>query len=267
MICAAGLGICVILTICRTGFVTYALVTGAVVGLISGLTITPKKAAIGLLILIGAAGIAYKASDTLMSRFSNTSFEDEYLEDEAEGRGMYLRLAALIVKDHVLGIGLNNWSYVVTEEYYPRINHESAPYGGTDCSLEALPKNEYAHMISPPAHNLPALTIGELGVPGFILFYLIWGRWFQMGVRSIWERSPRIVSRYGLGAFFGLLASFLHCLTEYGFRHVHIFFLVHILAGALAAAYVMPDDDGAVSRLIRQRLLALRRARAMEAEQ
>ena len=267
LMCAALLGGCVILTICRTGFATYALVMTMVLLLIFGLSITPKKAAIGLLIVAGAVGVAYKASDSLMSRFSNTSLEDEYLEDDAEGRGMYLRIASMIVQDHLLGIGLNNWSYVVTEQYYPRINHESAPYGGTDCALEALPKNEYAHMISPPAHNLPALTIGELGVPGFILFYLLWGRWFQMGLKFIRERSPRIVSRYGLGATFGLLASFLHCLTEYGFRHVHIFFLVHILAGALAAAYVMPNVDAAVSRLIRQRLIALRRARILEAQE
>lgn len=266
MACAAALGICVILTICRTGVATYAFVMMCVVGMVSGLALTPRKAVVGVLILIGAAAVVYKASDSLMSRYSGTSLEDEYFGEDTQGRGMYLRIAAEIVRDHPLGIGLNNWSYIVSEVYYPRIGRPSVSYDGTDVDTQSLSRAEYTHMLAVPAHNLAALTIGELGVPGFIIFYLMWGRWFQMGLKFVWERRPQIVSRYGLGAFFGLLASFFHCMTEYGFRHVHIFFLVHILAGALSAAYAMPDVDAAVSRLIRQRLLALRRARAMEAE-
>lgn len=264
--CAAALGICVMLTISRTGVAVYAIVMLCVIAVCSGLTLTPKKIAIGVLLMAVAGGAVYRGWDSLMSRYAGTSLEDEYLGDDMEGRGMYLHLAAAIVRDHFFGIGLNNWSYVVTEEYYPQFGHPAVSYGGTDINAKNLSKNEYAHMIAPPAHNLGALTIGELGVPGFIIFYLLWGRWFQMGASFFRGRSRRLLSRFGVGVFFAASASFLHCLTAYGFRHSHIFFLMHILMGVLAAAYVMRDTDATLSGLIRARMISLREKRATQSE-
>ncbi len=264
--CAAALGICVILTISRTGIAVYAIVMFGVIAVCSGLTLTPKKIVIGILIMAAVGGALYRSWDSLMSRYAGTSLEEEYLEDDMQGRGMYLHIAAVVVQDHFFGVGLNNWSYVVTEEYYPRLGHAAVSYGGTDINVQGLSKNEYTHMMAPPAHNLGALTIGELGVPGFIIFYLIWGRWFQMGASFFRGRSRRLASRLGIGAFFGASASFLQCLTEYGFRHSHIFFLMHILMGALAAAYTMHDTDETLSGLIRADMFGLRGKRATQGE-
>ena len=264
--CAAALGVCVILTISRTGVAVYPIVMFCAIAVCSGLTLTPKKIAIGILIMAAAGGAVYRGWDSLMSRYAGTSLEEEYLEEDMQGRGMYLHIAAAIVRDHFFGVGLNNWSYVVTEEYYPRLGHAAVSYGGTDINVKDLSENEYSHMIAPPAHNLGALTIGELGVPGFIIFYLLWGRWFQMGASFFRGRSQRLLSRFGIGVFFGASASFLQCLTEYGFRNSHIFFLMHILMGVLAAAYVMQDTDATLSGLIRARIVSLREQRERQGQ-
>jgi len=255
--CAGMLGICVVLTISRTGVVVYALVMmGVLASCISFRMSRQQVAALACAGLV-ALGVVYRASDTLVKRYGQASFEDEYFQ-ESGGRGMYLRLAAMVVRDHFFGIGLNNWSYVVTEEYYPRINRPSAPYRDTAINMEGYSENELKHMIAPPAHNLAALTIGELGVPGFILFYAMWAKWFHMAGKYFRKRSQALVSRFGVAVFWGLMASFLQNLTEYGFRHPHNYFLIHILVGMLAATYIMRDMDGGLTAIARAWLANLR---------
>jgi hypothetical protein len=262
---AAGLGICEILTICRTGVMTFGLVSVCTMLVCSGLTITPKKILVAILIAIAAGGVLYKGWDSLMSRYSGTSLQNEYLDEDAEGRGLYLRIAARVVSENFFGVGLNNWSYVINEEYYPKMGLPSVSYGGTDMDIQNYPSKDYLHKIAPPAHNLGALTIGELGVPGFIIFYLLWGRWFHMGLHFFRKRTSSIVSRFGIGAFFSITASFLHCLTEYGFRHPHIFFLMHIIVATLAAATVMKSSSPDLEVFLRARLQQLKMLKSQEA--
>ena len=93
-------------------------------------------------------------------------------------------------------------------------------------------------MYAAPAHNLAALTVGELGVPGLILFMLIWARLFCMGASFLWtRRSDDPMRRIGIGLFFCMWGIFLQSLTEWVYRQTPIFLSFHILAGTLASLH------------------------------
>ena len=113
------------------------------------------------------------------------------------------------------------------------------PYEGT----ETKPDQEVTHASgvdaaqAAPAHNLLALTLGELGAVGVFLFVVLWARWFWLGIAFLSRRSPQLISRLGVGLLFGIAAAFLQSGTEWSYRQTNIFFLFHIFVGALAAMY------------------------------
>jgi hypothetical protein len=245
--------LCSVLTISRAGVPIFALVMlGATASCVSW-RITPKKLFATALVVLCIAGLSFKTWDSLKGRYAEASFKDEYLDDQQEGRGYYLRLATTIVEDRFFGVGLNNWSFWVSKKYGALIGRPYDSYGDLhsnkpdDQTIENL-------VWAAPAHNLAALTVGELGVPGLALFALLWLRWFQMGARFLFKRTPESMHRLGVGLFFSLCGIFLHSLTEWTFRQSHIFLTFNILIGTLASlCYAkrhapQPALEAAVSR-------------------
>src|SRR5262249_40647131 len=149
--------------------------------------------------------IAAKSWETLKSRFGESTLEQEYGKGRTQSRGYYLRLAKAIVTDRPLGVGLNNWSYWVSNKYGPKLGYSFTPYRGTDRPPSFKIKEGVNNIDDPqaaPAHNLGALTVGELGIPGLVLFALLWLRWMQTGFTLLWKRSPDPMRRVGVGIFF-----------------------------------------------------------------
>jgi hypothetical protein len=225
----------VVLTVSRAGIPIFALVMlGATVVCISW-RITLKKIALTALIAVAIAGLFLKSWDMMKARYAEATLEQEYLDEKVEGRGYYLRLARTVVEDRFFGVGLNNWSYWVSKKYGAQLG---TPYEDYDDiadvpNKEDLPTDNYAA----PAHNLGALTAGELGVPGLTLFALCWLRWFQMGASFLWRRTPAAIHRLGVGLFFGTCGIFLQSITEWTYRQTHIFLTFHLLLGTLASLY------------------------------
>lgn len=236
--CAALAGIAIVLSISRTGFATFAIVSLGVSVTCGLFRLTPRGIATAALVMVLAAGVVVKSWDTLQSRYGESSLKEEYAGKVTEGRGVYLRLAKLIVTDHFAGVGLNNWSYAVTNEYGPRIGMFYRPYRGVDERPSfSIPAGLDAAQAA-PAHNLAALTAGELGWPGLIVLAALWCRWLQIGMSLMRNRASHLTSRVGVGVFFAIVAASLHSLTEWVFRHTPIYFLVHVLVATLAALYV-----------------------------
>lgn len=230
----------VVLTISRAGVVTMGIVMFVTALTTMSWHFGVKKVAIMALALMGAGGIVAKSWQTLRSRFAESTLEQEYGNKENQGRGYYIRMAEAIVKDRFWGVGLNNWSYWVSNKYGPRLGYKFNPYKGTD--------REPNYKIPPgvtniddaqaaPAHNLAALTAGELGLPGLVIFGLLWLRWLQMGVTFIFRRSASPMRRVGVGILFGLCGILLQSMTEWVFRHSPVFYTVHILLALLASLY------------------------------
>ncbi|MDX9720453.1 MAG: O-antigen ligase family protein [Myxococcota bacterium] len=241
---AAGAGmmaalVCVLLTVSRTGVVTILLVTMGTLLFTMDWRFSVKKLVIGTVSLIAASAMFYKASDSIAGRFEDRSLEMEYSGEGTEGRGVYFRLASAIYRDKPLGVGLNNWSYAVSATYGPPEGFAYTPYVGTDTApdQEVPYGSKLDAAQAAPAHNLLALTLGELGAPGVALFVLLWLRWFSLGIVFVRKRSAELSSRMAIGLAFGVSAAFLQSFTEWIFRQTNIFFLFHVLVGALASLY------------------------------
>lgn len=246
-LCTAALllgGVGVILTISRAGVAALvAVLTGAAIACTSFTEITPKKIGIGLLAVIMAAGIFAKAWNTLGDRYNGATLAEEYnTSSKTQGRGYYILIAKTIATDRWLGVGLNNWSYLVSNEYGPMLGWHFVPYIGTEnYPSDVVPagRNNLDAAQAAPAHNLGALTLGELGIPGFIIFTFVWLRWFQMGASFLWKRISDPKYRMGIGFFFACWGIFLQSLTEWVYRQTPIFFTFNIIIGALASLYCL----------------------------
>ena len=143
----------------------------------------------------------------------------------------------MIVEDRFFGVGLGNWSYWVSNIYGPKDGSPFVPYVGTDTMPDKTNPRGLETAQAPPAHNLGALTIGELGWPGLILFGIVWLRWFQMGIGFLWRRRADPMLRIGAGLFFAVCAVFFQSLTEWEYRQTPILFMFHIMLGVLAALH------------------------------
>jgi hypothetical protein len=60
-----------------------------------------------------------------------------------------------------------------------------------------------------------------------------------MALGFVIKRRAEPMFRIGAGLFFGLLALFLHSLTEWVFRQSPIYYVVNILLGTLASLYYL----------------------------
>jgi hypothetical protein len=99
---------------------------------------------------------------------------------------------------------------------------------------------------APPGHSLYAITLGETGWPGVILFAWVWLCWLWMAGSFFARRSSAFRSRFGVGVFFSLVGAFLQNISEWEYRQTPLLFLLHILLGALAAVY--PARPSVVAR-------------------
>jgi hypothetical protein len=228
-----------VLTISRAGSMILPGVLAVTALATMSYRITARKVILTVLVVGGAVGIAAKGWHSLTARFEETSLKDEYSKHNL-GRGYYLRVARLIAVNELFGVGLNNWSYWVSGKYAHMLGYGFVPYSGTEHEpSQVIPPGALVddEAQAAPAHNLGALTVGELGIPGLLIFLVMWGRWFQMGASFLWPRSSEPLRRMGVGIFFCLCGGFLHSWTEWAMRQYTMYFMLHILIGALASLY------------------------------
>ena len=238
-LCVAALGLAaltIVLTVSRAGVPTFALVVLAATASTMSWRITLKKVAIVAVVAAAVGLIGYKFWGKLKERFEDSSLAEEY-EDlhTVDSRGYYLRLARLIIEDRFFGVGLNNWSYAVSKKYGAMMK---TPYSDYDMIPEDINDDQdLTWYFAAPAHNLAALTVGELGVPGLAIFTLVWLRWLQMGASFLWRRKRTTLYVLGIGIFFGMVGLFLQSITEWVFRQTPIYLTFHALLGILASLY------------------------------
>jgi hypothetical protein len=246
-LCAAGIVLaCVaeILTISRAGVVILAAMLAGAAAVTASYRMTPRRIAIWGAVALAAAAVTAKSWRSLSERFQSSTLEQEYGNHHNLGRGYYLRVASAIVDDHWFGVGLNNWSYKVSNYYGPKLGYRFVPYRGTDTEPStAIPSGSNVDEAqAAPAHCLAALTAGELGIPGLFFLALLWLRWFQMAASFVWKRTANPMRRLGVGLLFGFGGIFLQSLTEWVFRQSPIFYVFHILLGTLMSLYYMKSQ-------------------------
>ena len=247
---AAGLGIAaatvaMVLTASRMGVPAFALVMLGTTLACMDWKLTRRKVITSLAILLALAGILAKSWDILADRYKEATLQEEFEKNEFENRGSYLRLANAIVQDHFWGVGLNNWSYWVSKKYGPQLGFSYEDYDDIPEDMITSPLVfDWSYKYAPPAHNLAALTAGELGIPGLLLLAALLGRWLWLGAAFLWPRSPSPLRRVGVGLFFGFCGVILQSQTEWAFRQSSILLTCFLLAGVLASLHRLKQPSG-----------------------
>jgi hypothetical protein len=227
----------VILTISRAGLIAILIMLFATTIATVSYKISLKKVVLTLVAILCMGGALAKAWKTIGARFANDSLKNEYSAKHEQNRGYYIRIAAAIAEDSSFGVGLNNWSYWVSDKYGPRLGYYFVPYMGTDQKpgQKVPPGRNIDDPQAAPAHSLGALTAGEMGIGGLVLLTLLWLRWLLMGASFLWPRNPDPMRRIAIGIFFGMCGTLFQSMTEWVFRQTPIYFTFHILLGVLAS--------------------------------
>ena len=174
------------------------------------------------------------------ARFDAEGFDKEYRGKVWEGRGAYLIQARGIVEREPFGCGLNNWSWCVSNRFGPIVEQYYVPYVGTDAPPPRRRHRRHAHIDNPhaaPAHSLYAITLGETGWPGVVLFGVVWARWFTMTGTFFFGRTSALRSRFGIGVLGSVIGAFGQSFSEWEVRQTPLAFLLHILLGAIAGVH------------------------------
>lgn len=224
---AAG---CVLLSISRTGFAALILISGASFVLCAGLRLTPRNAGIALLGLVLATAMVAKSYDTIMSRLAGFDLQQEYFSEQGD-RGGYFRLAAPAIADKpVFGVGLNNWSWWISNRYAEESGNEMEPYPSVDSAPDTFGQ-------AAPAHNLYLLTVTELGWPGLLFLGALLIHWLWITGTALLRRHETMTDLVRVGAFLSLCGVMMQSFTEWEFRQTSTFFLGHIVMAVGAALY------------------------------
>jgi len=226
--------VAVVLTQSRTGFVTVFLVSLGTAWSAGLFKPKPKNIIIMSLAVLAGTFIIGQSWKTIGGRMEEN--KEEITNDPTQGRGYYFNLAALMRADEPLGVGLNNWSWAATNKYGGMLGMEYNAYTDVNTMPDrTVPRNSPDLAQAAPGHSLPALTQGELGYPGAVLFAIIWLRWFSITIPSLFKKKGNDLFRmFGVGAFWGLTAALIQSQTEWEFRQTPLFLLIHFMMGAVA---------------------------------
>lgn len=140
-------------------------------------------------------------------------------EVSAIGREIYQDEASLMLHDHPLGVGINQWSWVSTHMGY-----------GERAGL--LPMD-----VGGIAHHIYWLTLAELGYAGFVAFMLLLLAPLRHALPAVWRRKDDIRGDVLAGVCVGLLVTDIHGTLEWAWRQTQVGYLywsVMALAWALA---------------------------------
>jgi O-antigen ligase len=226
----------ILLTFSRAGIPVFAVATLGSFLACASWKLSPGRVVVRSLLVIGVAVMVAAGWNQMVKRYSEASLEEEYLDPTVDGRGVYLRLSWAIAREHFLGVGLNNWSYQVSRTYGKRLGYRFVDYDYLISVYGTKDEKLYADSnLAAPAHNLAALTLGELGVPGLVIFALLWIRWFSMGLPFLFLPRSEPMRVMGVGILFGICGIFGQSLTEWVYRQTPILLTFYILLGALSS--------------------------------
>lgn len=174
---------------------------------------TLKKNVIALGGLVATLILAAISLPSVVHRFETAP------EESAVGRELYVHEASLMLEDHPLGIGLNQWSFVSsTMGYGRRVGLERQDVGGL-------------------AHHIYWLTLAELGYFGFVAFVLLLLAPFRWGGPCLLRDRHDIRGDVIGGALVGLAVMAAHGTLEWAWRQTqlgYVFWSVMALVWALS---------------------------------
>lgn len=207
-----GLAFAVVATMSRAGIALMGLcLAGALVlanRRAASRRVTATTALVAVAVLLGGG----MAADSLLDRVKNAPESSEAAREE------FNYAAGLMLRDQPLGVGLNQFSRVLST--VPRYRDH----------LVVMANEEQGGV----AHHIYRLTAAELGWPGLLIFLVILGRFLWIAARHGWRvrtLEGSLLACMGLGFLTLHLSGFL----EWGFRITPIFYLFLVMSGFTVA--------------------------------
>lgn len=209
--------VCVLLTISRGALAAMLLGLWVDVSSLFHRFINFKNIALLLAGSLVVLGLFFVAADTITARF----LVQQDAVSDIEYRGLYNEEAKLMAADHPFGVGLGNFSTYSWLRY------------GRQVGL-----NEYGT----PAHNLWYLTLGELGMPGLLIFILYWLRFYGLALPFLFRRRSTLIYAAAAAATAGTMVGHIQFMLQLSYRQTSIYMLTKIFM-AMAVAAVLIDRD------------------------
>lgn len=208
-----------ILSITRMGIVALMIASVGVLSTAFGTQFNPRTVGVILLCGLIALGLFARGYDKMEARHAAMRAAEE-AGDASAGRKVYYLQALEMAREYPLGAGLNNYAW-------RRCEMNGRPFLSTSEQGD-VPRDGLAH-------SAFALTLGDLGWPGFLIFLGLWARWLFMTGRYVFVRAPDLLYRSLSGSFFAIVASCLAALTEHNFRNQLFFIIFNIVLGFAVA--------------------------------
>lgn len=163
-----------------------------------------------LCVLFAVAGV--RAAPSILNRFRNAP------KSSLEARDEFNEAARMMIADHPFGVGLNNFSYVLTHQETYRQHFEAMKY------------EEQAGV----CHQIYYLTAAETGFVGLALYIALI---FRFGFEALWGawRQRSVYGALLFAIFLGLCALQASGFLEWVFRQTPVMQLFAISMGASVA--------------------------------
>lgn len=223
-------------TLSRGGMVTmvmgYAMMTPILLGLKQPAKKRGKKlAAVGVMALATLPALAV-VLPPIIDRFQNAP------EESAEARDLFNEVAKEMGDTHVLGIGLNNYSFGT---------------GYVERFKEHLPPVDHGGL----AHHIYWLHYAELGVIGRTLFVLMMLGFVVILLRFILKRQEGLERVLATALLAGFIVAMLIGLLEWNWRQTQLTFTYMMFAGFACALARVEMGRLMAGRRRRQQMQAL----------
>lgn len=216
-----------ILSITRMAIITLIFVSFAVLMCTLSTHFNPKRLSLVALLGIVGLGLFIRGYDRMMERHAAMVALEE-AGVEGAGRRVYYVEALNMANSNAFGVGLNNWSWWLSEE-------KGYPYHSTE-----EPGDGYRAVM---AHSAFALALGELGWPGLFIFIALWLQWLFLSGRFLFVRKPDLLTNVLVGCFFSVMAAAFSAMTEHNFRSQLFFIVFNMVLGLMVAVRRMKKDS------------------------
>ncbi len=202
---------------------------------------TVRKAVITILGLLLVASLAPLAVSSFERRFAATPFEQDYGE-----RAAFNRAAALMLRDHPMGVGANH--YVIMAK-----NHGYSERAG----VIAFAASRNAHV-----HNAFWLAAAETGYVGLGALLLLMLRPLGVAFADGWRYREDLRGDLLLGLGAALLMVYIHSLFEWILFTSQVQYLFVIAVGMVAGCAQQLRGTNESGRMVRAAPLSARSLRA-----
>ncbi len=209
-IVALGMGSLIVLaSFSRGAIVAMVLGYGLIVLLSYRHKFSMRKTMILLLLSLLALPVVIKVGPALLERFLYAP------EESGESRNYANIAATAMANDHLLGVGLNNYSHVINETNYIRYIDNPVDRG--------------------IVHNTFLLHASEMGWLGMLVYLALIFNFVRLGYQSITRSESSLAATLAIGITVAIVVLTLQGSLEWVFRQTYITIEFFMLAGFLVA--------------------------------